>query len=134
MSVLKSKRGTSNMQFVDTARELQIYTIRQCVKFPKRFTFFITTEIVRLSQAVYNGVKSANSVFPTNAHEAQIRRDYLTRANCDLQCLISQLDIAKGLFNDVDAKVWQKFMDLIAEEARLISAVKKSDKERFIYQ
>ena len=123
------------MQFVDTARELQIYTLRQAIKFPKRYTFFITTEIVRLAQAVYNNVKSANSVYPTNAAEAQLRREFLTRANCDLQCLISQLDIAKDIFGgSVDSKVWQKWMDIIANEARLISAVKKADKERFIFQ
>lgn len=132
MSVLKSKRCESGMQFVDTARELEIYTLRYAVKFPKRYTFFITTEIVRLSQAVYNEVKSANSIFPTNAHEAEMRRDCLIRANNALQCLISQLDIAKEVFcSDVEAKVWAKWMDLIIEESKLISAVKKRDHERF---
>lgn len=137
MSVLSSKRSVSAVQYVDTARELEIYTLRQCVRFPKRYTFFITTEIVRLAQNVYNNVKSANSVFPTNASEAQRRRDYLIMANCDLQCLISQLDIAKNLITQtannkaIEASVWQKWLDIIEQEAKLIAAVKKSDKERY---
>ena len=49
MAVLKSNRNESQLQFLDTARELGIFTLRNCVKFPKRYTFFITTEIVRLS-------------------------------------------------------------------------------------
>lgn len=134
MPVLKSKRCESKMQFVDTARELEIYTLRYAVKFPKRYTFFITTEIVRLAQSVYNEVKSANSIFPTNAHEAELRRDCLIRANNSLQCLISQLDIAKDVFcSEVEDKVWVRWMNLIIEESKLISAVKKSDSERFTF-
>lgn len=59
MSVLKSKRGESAMQFLETARELEVYTIRQCARFPKRFMFLITKDIVALSKAVYNNVKAA---------------------------------------------------------------------------
>lgn len=74
MSVLKSKRGESAMQFLETARELEVYTIRQCARFPKRFMFLITKDIVTLSKAVYNNVKAANSVYPTNAAEVQVRQ------------------------------------------------------------
>lgn len=132
MSVLKSKRGESSMQFLETARQLEIYTLKQCVKFPKRYTFFITTEIVRLSQSIYNEVKSANSIYPTNDIEFQLRRNHLIEAYCDIQCLISQLGVAKEIFvSSVEAKVWTTWLDLIELEAKLITAVKKSDKDRF---
>ena len=55
------------MQFIETARELEIYTIKQCARFPKRFMFLIMKDIVALAKAVYNNVKAANSVYPTNA-------------------------------------------------------------------
>ena len=61
MSVLKSKRGESAMQFLETAKELEVYTIRQCARFPKRFMFLITKDIVALSKAVYNNVKAATA-------------------------------------------------------------------------
>ena len=119
------------MQFLETARELEVYTIRQCARFPKRFMFLITKDIVALSKAVYNNVKAANSVYPTNAAEVQIRRNYLIAANCELQCLISQLDIARDFVRStadnkpIQSGVWQKWIDLIASEAKLISALKK---------
>ena len=50
------------MQFLETARELEVYAIRQCARFQKRFMFLITKDIVALSKAVYNNVKAANSV------------------------------------------------------------------------
>lgn len=131
MAVLKQKRGESKMQFLETARQLEIFTLRNCVKFPKRYTFFITNEIVRLAQSVYNSVKSANSIFPSRQLEMEMRREYLTRANCDLQCLISQLDVAKEIFGEeIKSSTWCKWLDLIEEEAKLISAVKKNDKTR----
>lgn len=132
MGVLKKDRGLSSVQFVDTARALEVLTLKNCLKFPKRYTFFITTEIVRLSQSVYNNVKSANSIYPTNQVEAQMRRDYFTKANCDLQALISQLGVAKEIIaTEMKATIWIEWMNLIEEEAKLISAVKKNDKERF---
>lgn len=131
MAVLKNNRNESKLQFLDIARELEIFTLRNCVKFPKRYTFFITTEIVRLSQSLYNNVKAANSIFPSSEGEVNMRREYFIKANCDLQCLISQLDIAKEMFGDeVKSNTWCSWMDLIEKEAKLISAIKKKDKER----
>ena len=50
MSVVKTRRGESSAQFLDTARELEIFTLQQCLKFPKRMTFFLAQPIVQLSQ------------------------------------------------------------------------------------
>ena len=130
MSVLKSQRGESPVQYLETAYNLEVYTIRQALKLPKRYTFFITTEIVRLASDCHNHVKAANGIYPTNAHEAQMRRDHLTAANAALQNLLSKIDIAKGLFS-IDGKALEKWVGLIADEARLIAAVKKADKRRY---
>lgn len=137
MSVLKSKRNESTMQFLETARELEIYTLKQCAKFPKRFMFLITKDIAALAKAVYNNVKAANSVYPTNAAEAQMRRNYIITANCDLQCLVSQLDIAREFIRQTDgnkpiqSKVWQTWADLIIAEAKLLANLKASDAKRY---
>lgn len=137
MSVLQSKRGESVMQFLETARELEIYTIKQCAKFPKRFMFLITNDIVSLAKEVYNNVKSTNSIYPTNAAEVQMRANHIIKANCALQCLLSQLDIAREFIRHTDADkplkstIWQTWANLIATEARLLSALRKSDKERY---
>ena len=137
MSVIGSKRGVSTMQFLETARELEIYTIKQCAKFPKRYMFLITKEIVALATSIYNNAKSANSVFPTNLAELQIRTNFIITANCELQCLLSQLDIAHEFIRHSDnnkplkSTIWQKWVELITSEAKLLSALKTSDKARY---
>lgn len=108
MSVPRSKRATSEMEFVHTARELQIYTIKKCVNFPKRYTFYISQPIANASTRIHEYVKMANSIYPTNQHEAQIRRDYLLRANAELQSMVSQIEVAAEIFGiDGDSmKYW----------------------------
>lgn len=135
MAVYKALRGESTVQFVETARKLAIHTRKYCLKMPKRYTFFGVQELVALADAVYNEVKMANSIYPTNAHEAQMRRDHLTEANATLQAFIGQLSIMAELLK-ANNPSWLFFAldewgNLINEEAKLISATKKADKKRY---
>lgn len=43
MSVLKSQRKESGIKFLDTAYDLELHTLKCCMKLPKRYTFFIGT-------------------------------------------------------------------------------------------
>ena len=81
MAVVKSRRGESPVQFLETARELEVYTLAQCARFPKSFMFLITQELAQLARGVLNDIKSANSIFPANAAEAQMRLDFWTAAS-----------------------------------------------------
>ena len=130
MSVIKSKRAESEMEFIHTARQLQIHSIKKCTGFPKRYTFYVSQPIANSATRIHQYVKMANSIYPLNKHEVQIRRDYLLRANAELQSLISQLEVAHELFGiDVDAlKYW---MELVEREIRLVKAVLKKDRTRY---
>lgn len=137
MAVLASKRGESNVQFLDTAREIELYALRYAVKFPKRYFFVITKDILDLAKQGYNNVKSANSVYATNAVESQIRVNYVIHAICNYQALISQLDIAmsivthysakdeEGREKTIPSKVWEEWARMISEELKLLSGLKK---------
>ncbi len=137
MSVYKSKRGESSIQFIETARKLEVHTLEQCLKVPKRYSFLLTQEIMRLATTVYGEVTAANSVFPLNQHEVQIRRDHLIAANAALQ----QLDRQLGILAEVLWKNPENFKgfdnaftvwgELINEEAKLISGVRRSDRQRY---
>lgn len=118
MAVIKSKRSESGMEFVHTARQLQIYTIQKVVNFPKRYTFYVSQPIANAATRIHECAKMANSIYPLNQHEAQMRRDYLLRANAELNSLASQLEIAQQfdayrtvqsmgkLYNDLFVKDW----------------------------
>ena len=130
MSVIKSKRGESEMEFIYTARQLEIHTIRKCAHFPKKYTFYVSQPLANMATRVHQYVKKANSVYPANQHEAQIRRDFLIRANAELQSMISEIEVAHEIFG-LEPKEMTFWMDLVEREIRLVKAVMKKDRERY---
>ena len=130
MSVIKSKRSTSEMEFLATARKLQIYTVRKCAGFPKRYTFYVSQPIAGAATRIYEDVKRGNSIYPLNQHEVQMRRDCFLRAHAELQSLISQLEVAQELFG-VEMDTMQGWMELVDTEIRLVKAVLKNDRARY---
>lgn len=118
------------MEFVHTARQLQIHTIQKCVGFPKRYTFYISQPIAASATKIHEYVKCANSVYPTNQHEAQIRRDYLIWANAELQSLVSQIEVANELFG-LEPDKMKFWTDIIEKEIRLVKGTMKKDRERY---
>ena len=130
MTVIRSKRAESEMEFIHTARQLQIYTIQKCVGFPKRYTFYIAQPIANAATRVHEYTKMANSIYPTNAHEVQLRRDYLIKANAELNSLVSQIEVAHELFG-LEPNVMKVWMDLVEKEIRLVKGTLKKDKERY---
>ena len=77
MAVYKSKRGESSVQFIETARQLEAHTLACCMKAPKRYSFLLTQRIMDTASEVHDHVRAANNIWPTNRHEAQLRRDEL---------------------------------------------------------
>ena len=131
MTVIRSKRDISELEFLYTARELQVYTIRKCVNtIPKRYTFFIAQHLADSATAIYVNTKKGNSIYPVNQHEVQIRRDYFLKAYAELQSLVSQIELSYEIIR-YDQSVMQEWAALIAKELKLISGMLKKDRERF---
>ena len=131
MSVVRSKRSDSTLEFLNTARKLQIYTVQKCVSaIPKRYTFYIGTGLAESAASIYRDLKRGNSIYPVNQHEVQIRRDYFMRAYAELQSLVSQIEVAYEIIN-FDENVLHEFGALISTEMKLVKAVIKSDRERY---
>ena len=130
VSVIKSKRSESEMEFIHTARQLQIHSIQKCVNFPKRYTFYVSQPIANAATRIHEFVKMANSIYPLNRHEAQLRRDYLLRANAELHSLVSQIEVANELFG-MEADAMKFWMEIIEKEIRLVKGTMKKDRERY---
>ena len=130
MSVIKSKRSTSEMEFLTNARKLQIYTIQKCVNFPKRYTFYVSQPIANAAVRVYEDVKKGNSIYPLNQHEVQMRRDCFLKAYAELQSMVSQIEAAQELF-DIEPETMKYWMEIVDTEIKLVRAVLKNDRARY---
>lgn len=137
MSVIKSKRGESPMQFIETARKLEAHTFSVVTKAPKRYGPYLLYKLMALATTVHDEVRAANNIYPRNQHEAQMRRDCLTRANIALQNISPKLALLYDtILQNPEKCPWidhamQEFGEYIKEEAKLISKVKKADSERY---
>lgn len=131
MSVLKSKRNESSVQFLDTALKLEEYTILQCMKLPKRATFFVGQRVAELASGIADSVKSANTVFPNSIVTFEKRESYFIEAECYTQCLISKIALLKRMYSsEFKENVWIEWNKMLIEMVRLLSSIIKNDRER----
>ena len=130
MSVIKSNRAESEMEFIYNARELELFTLRKCSSFPKSFLFLKTESIAKLAVSIHSHVKQANSIYPLNQEEVQKRRNHLIDANAELNDWIGALEVAQELFG-INMSVMKSWSQLIEKEIRLVKAVMKKDRERY---
>lgn len=131
MSVLKSHRSISPVEFLENAIELEKYTHAQCKKFPKSERFFLAMPIFNLSHVIVYHVKSANEIVPRDQHEVQRRRDHFQDAKNALSDMVTQLDLAKNSITGIPDHVWVNWMAMIAKEKTLIIGIMKSDLKRY---
>lgn len=130
MSVPKTRRNESEIEFLQQARALVIYTVQKCTSFPKRYTFYISQPLANCATRVYECVKRANSIYPTNQEEVQLRRNELLLANAELYNLVGQIEIAREMFG-IPGETVAHWMELVNTEILLIKGVLKKDKERY---
>lgn len=159
MSVPVRERGESPVEFLDLGRKIRAETLRYCLKLPKRLTFYIGTDTMAHANEVAAATRAANSIYVTNRHEAQLRRDLLIAANNALQKLDGNLGtiydylmenpeiFAEGLKDDEEhrderqkrikkgrrriASATQTITALINQEAEKIKGLKDSDRRRY---
>lgn len=131
MSVVKSRRGKSSVQFVEDAITIEKETMRIVVKhIPKRYTFYLSQEMVKCAVDACNNVKQGNSVYVTTSNDAIMRREFFMNAYTLYRALVTQIDIAHELFHFPDNPL-TTWLGLIDEELKNLMAIMKSDQTRF---
>lgn len=69
MSVLKRYRYPTNADFIAALWDLRIYTLKICMRFPKRYKEWITDYIVKFSAMAHIHAVAANNIFPKKKEE-----------------------------------------------------------------
>ena len=128
MSVPLGKRKPSGVQYLDTARELAIHTLRYTnKKFAKK-----DTDIIRrlrdLALDILENVSSANSIFVKTQKDKEMRRTCLMNARNNLFSLSSLLSVVMEVINnEITEYGWTCWGELIDKEIKLITGLMRSD-------
>ena len=91
-SILRTSKEKKPFAPVDNASTLYTKVVQLCLKMPKRYTYLILQPVIHVAAEVMEETKKANSVFPQNQREYQIRRNHWIEARASLQALSSHID------------------------------------------
>lgn len=143
MAVPKSQREKTPLTVLIEANMLVCYTIKLCTdetKFPKRYRWCLTQEIVQNAVNMKANVARAKSVYVSDRESAILRRTYQQKALADLAALAALMDTAFNFFDGlrhldkedrpkkrVNIANWTAQLDKVKS---LLLAWKKADTEK----
>ena len=133
MSVLARNRSTSAMEFLNTAHELEKFTIEACHRenvIPKRYRLSKGKDLMESAKIVNNNVIYANSVFPRTKAEYQRRIKFQKRAIMEIQIMLKDLRLISEILPISDS-VLEKWTGYLINEEGYIKAWMQSDRGRF---
>jgi len=151
ISVPEPLRVESKVKFLDGSFDLYIKSLDNARRLPKSLTFYLSVPIVNAAEKCMADCKKANSVFPTNTHEAQIRRDFLMNAQGDVQEMFSLFTALSSLVpiekednphfsksgerthkrKAITERSIELWIASAQDEAKAISSAMKYDKQRY---
>ncbi len=133
MSVLKSKRELSEMQFFQTAVDIQNELIKFCMNennIPKRYRFVFAMPIIEEGQKLVENIVNANTIYPHTNEEVIMRRNYQTEANANCEKILQKLQSLRQTLG-ADSAQLKIIVGKVLEEKGYITAWKKSDNQRY---
>ena len=129
MSVLKNKRTESQLEFYHTATQARAEITRLMMNekvVPKRwrpvFTFPMTEKLIKL----IDYITAANTIYPQNLREAEMRRDYQTRAIITVEQILQLMQYIMTTL-PVNVDKFQPATELLTKESALLRGWRKSD-------
>ena len=144
MAIPKSKRTTTPLSVLVEADTLACYTILICTdesRFPKRYRWCLTQQIIESAVQAKIHIAKANSVYVNDRESAALRRTYQQNAIADIAALSAAMDTAFKLFSGlrhidtsdkqkkcINIATWTAQLDKVKS---LLLAWKKSDTEKY---
>ena len=144
MAIPKSKRTTTPLSVLVEADTLACYTILICTdekRFPKRYRWCLTKQIIESAVQAKMHIAKANSVYVNDVESAKLRRTYQQEAIADIAALSATMDTAFRLFSGlrhidvaenpkkrINIATWTSQLGKVKS---LLLAWKKSDSEKY---
>jgi hypothetical protein len=118
------------MEFLHNAMQIEIYTRQKCKKFPKSERFTTCAALIALAREARGLLARGNEIYPTNQHEAQLRRDCFIKAKSAYADFVQEIEICCRACG-INMDVLPEWMSLIDKEITLIRGVMENDRRRY---
>ena len=133
MSVLKSRRELSEMQFFQTAVDIQDKLIEFCMNeknVPKKYRFVYAMPIIEKAEELVDNIVAANTIYPKTNEEVIDRRRYQTQALADCEKILQKLQSLRRRLG-ADSGLLKEIVAMIQNERGYIISWRKSDNQRY---
>lgn len=133
MSVLAGKRAESKMEFLNTAHELELQTIRMTMRenaIPKRYRYVLGRPLTDSARTLNQYIVYANGIFPTKKAEYEVRRKYQKRAMLEIQNMLELMRITTELI-PIKNTVLEEWVKLATLEENLLRKWIQADRQRY---
>ena len=133
MSVRVDQRKESQCEFLNTAHELEKYTIQLSMRenaIPKRYRVTLGLPLCNAARSLNQNITYANSIYPTTKAEYEMRRTYQLKARAELQNLFELMRIATELL-PIKNSVVEEWVRMAHTEDVVLRKWIQSDKQRY---
>lgn len=140
MSVPKSKRSESSMEYIANAEKLAAKAFRFANGLPKRYAFRLANPLFGHAESVVYHCRAANLVYVNSQAAYDKRRGHYVDAEAHLlhvETLLGILfEVTEQLYESGDARapnenVYGEFADLIEAERKLLAGCKRRDAQAY---
>ena len=118
------------MEFLYNAMQIEIYTRQKCRKFPKSERFTTCAGLIALAKEARGQLARGNEIYPTNQHEAQLRKDCFLKAKSIYADFVQEIEICCTACG-INMDILPEWMALIDKEIVLIKGVLDTDRRRY---
>ena len=122
------------MEFLNTAYELEKFTIKSCHRenvIPKRYRLTKGKELMESAKIINNNVTYANSIFPKTRAEYQKRYSFQRVAILEIQIMLKDLRLISEIITSIPENVLKEWTGYLLKEEKCIKDWMRSDKKRF---
>ena len=133
MSVLKRFQSKSDVEFMNTAHELEKFTILAVKQIPKTYTFTLKVPLCESARKINQYIRYANSIYPVRNRDdfealKEMRRNYQRLARIELENFFELLRITSEI---VPLKNLETWVGYAVREIDLLKSWVESDKSRY---
>jgi hypothetical protein len=134
MSVLARNRKESEVEFLNTAFELEKFTVQACHRenvIPKRYRLTLGNRLMESAKIIHNNIVYANTIRVNKKKDYVRRMGFQYKALLEIQIMLKDLRLISELFTAIKDSVLEEWTGLIIKEEALIKGWIKSDTARY---
>ena len=129
--VLVKNRGVSEMEFLNTAHQMELFTIQRTAHdIPKTYTFTLRIPLCESARKINKYLVYANSIYPKNNEDFRKRKEFQKAAIIEIQNMFELLRLTSEIL-PIKNNALNEWTEMLLKIENLTKRWSESDSKRF---